>query len=200
MSQLAFFMRLAISGVPGTGKSTLGKLIAEYTTLEYFPEIENIVLQEMGFSSYAELAAKKGDPKGIIEHFFVSLYRKIEEESKRNEYVTDKCLLDMGARWFGRMWSGATPEQHDEVRRVMERMAEGRFYDKIIYLPLVMDRATEAGSFSRTTDTNARYQRSLILQGLFSEYKVTFREYDFKFSDPPEKVISDLGLNDFKRS
>lgn len=59
-------MRIAISGVPGTGKSTLGRFLAEHTTLEYISEIEDIVIAEMGFKSGRELQKVKGDA-GMIE-------------------------------------------------------------------------------------------------------------------------------------
>lgn len=191
-------MRLAISGVPGTGKSTLCKLIAEHTKLELIPEIEDVVIKEIGYNNGLELYnAKKDD--GMIEWFFISLDRKIKEETEKDNYVTDKCLLDCGARWFARMWQGVTDEHHDRVREAMKKMVEEKFYDKIIYLPLHLNRQVHDDGV-RTTDLNLRYQRSLILKGLFYEYKVDFTSYEFKFSDPPDKVINELGLNEFKNT
>ena len=61
-------MRVVISGVQGTGKSTLGRFLANHTTLEYIPEIEEVVIAELGFKSGRELHKVKGDA-GMIDWF-----------------------------------------------------------------------------------------------------------------------------------
>jgi len=81
----------------------------------------------------------------------------------------------------------------------MKRASEEKVYDRIIYLPLDLNRPV-VDDGRRTTDLVARYQRSLILQGLLSEYEFGKVEiYKFDFKDPPEKVIKDLGLEQFKK-
>lgn len=190
-------MRIAISGVPGTGKSTLGRLIAKHTSLEYIPEIEDIVIAEMGYKNGCELYKARGDA-GMIDWFFLSLDRAIKEHTQRDNYVADKCFLDYGARWFANMWGGATRAQHDQVREAMRDMVEEKFYDRIIYLSLNQNLEV-ADDGLRTTDANLRYQRSILLKGLFSEYEVELAPYQFKFSDAPSKVIDDLALGAFKR-
>ena len=71
-------------------------------------------------------------------------------------------------------------------------------YDRIIYLPLHLNREVEDDG-ARTTKLEVRYQRSLILRGLLVEYDVDIEPYQFDFSDSPEKVISDLKLEDFRK-
>ncbi len=190
-------MRVVISGVQGTGKSTLGRFLANHTTLEYIPEIEEVVIAELGFKSGRELHKVKGDA-GMIDWFFVSLDRAIKEHTQRESYIADKCFLDYGARWFANMWQGATPGQHQRVRDSMRRMVEEKYYDKIIYLPLNFNLQVEDDGL-RTTDLELRYKRSLLLKGLFCEYGVKLEPYSFNFSDSPDKVVSELGLEPFKR-
>lgn len=191
------FMRIAITGVPGTGKTTLTKLIGEYTTLEVIPEIENVVMQEMGFADVIKLRDARGIP-GLIDNFFRSLDRKIHEETTRNHFVADKTVFDMGARWFGRMWPDATSKQHDQVREAMVACAHQKRYDMLFYLPLHSERAVHDNSL-RTSDFYLRYQRDLLLRGLLSEHNVAYTPYEFSFTDNPLKVISDLRLDAFKR-
>lgn len=190
-------MRISISGVPGTGKSTLGRFLAKNTTLEYIPEIEDVVIAEMGFKSGRELQKVKGN-SGMIDWFFISLDRAIKEHTQKDNYVADKCFLDYGARWFAHMWQGATPAQHQKVRDSMRKMVDEKYYDRIIYLPLKPSLLVEDDGL-RTTDLELRYKRSLLLKGLFSEYDVKLESYLFKFSDSPDKVISELGLESFRR-
>ena len=190
-------MRIVITGVPGTGKTTLCNLIAGNTTLKLIPEIETVVMNKMGFSNANELYQRLGD-KGMIDWFSEFLDEKIKLDLSEQNYVADKSLFDCGARWFARMWKGATEEQHEKVREAMSEVSKG-VYDKILYLPLHMKRETGEG-YGRTQDKNLRYQRGLILQGLFGEYKVPFESYEFSFTDSPEKVIKDLGLEGFKKS
>ncbi len=80
----------------------------------------------------------------------------------------------------------------------MQDMADSRPYNTIIYLPLHFDRSTDYGA-GRTTDLNLRFKRSLLIKGIFSEYRIPYVEYDFKFSDPVEKVIKDLNLEKFRK-
>ena len=68
-------MKLAISGVPGTGKTTLTKLIAENTDLLLRPEIEDVVLLEMGYKTGRELIMDKGD-EGFLCGFLNLLNEK----------------------------------------------------------------------------------------------------------------------------
>ena len=189
-------MRIAVSGVPGTGKTTLCKTISKNTVLEIIPEIENGVLREEGYSSWRELFEKRGS-EGMIDIFFLSLKRKISIEKEKSNFVSDKSGFDCGARWFSRMWAGATSEQHGLVRSAMESFSE--VYDKVVYLPLKPDREVFRDS-ERTADFNLRYQRNLILSGLFYQYNVKPIEYDFNFSDSSDKVLKDLGLEEFKRN
>ncbi len=190
-------MRIALSGAPGTGKTTLGNLLGKYTSLEYFEETEDKIIEEIGYKNIQDLIQHKGVP-GLIDNFFLSVERKMQEEREKDNYVTDKSMIDMGARWFGRLWKEATPEQHDQVRAAMNAFAGTKVYDKVIYLPLYLARSVEDDG-RRTTETELRYQRSLIIQGLNVQYDMRAQPYEFLFSDPPEKVISDLDLNDFRK-
>ncbi len=96
-------MKIALSGAPGTGKSTLGRLIAENTCLEYIPEVEDIVAQQDGFKHTGEIRDKLG-PAGLIDNFFRSLEIKLRIERETAQFVADKCLADWGARWFANLW------------------------------------------------------------------------------------------------
>ena len=130
--------------------------------------------------------------------FFKSLKRKVEEDNLPH-YVADKTVFDMGARWFAHMpKGGATEEQHEEVIRAMRECAEKSIYDRIIYLPLDFSRSV-ADDGLRTTEQYLRYKRDLLLKGALSQFGVSVETYDFKFTDSPEKVLNDLGLNQVKR-
>ena len=76
---------------------------------------------------------KKG-VEGLIENFFISLNRKTDEEKNKDNYVTDKSMFDVGARWFGRLCEGTTSQQHDRVRAAMQEFAQQKIYDRVIYL------------------------------------------------------------------
>ena len=185
-------MRIAISGAPGTGKTTLCNLIGQHTSLECLPEVEERVAVEMGYRDTGHLIKERGR-EGLLENFFLSLEKKVREERGMDNYVTDKTVWDVGARWFGRLWEGTTKEQHNRMREVMREFSQEKVYDKIIYLPLLKDRVVKDDGL-RTTDFEIRYQRSLLIQGLLASYDVDFTPYDFKFSDLPEKVLKNLGL------
>lgn len=188
-------MRIALSGAPGTGKTTLGKLITKETCLDYIPEIEDVIAQEDGYTHTGQIRDVLGH-EGLIDNFFRSLKRKREIEAGKENFITDKCMLDLGARWFANMWEGTTKEQHDEVRRQMRLMASENHYDRIIYMPFHFDRETDYG-MGRTTDTNLRYKRSILIKGLAQEFGVNLAPYEYLFSDEPLKVVRDLNLEAF---
>lgn len=190
-------MKLAISGVPGAGKSTLVKLLGEHTTLQVVPEVENVVLAEMGYRDMKHLYEEKGSV-GMIENFFLALDRKVKTEQTETHFVCDKSVYDVGARWFGRMWKEATPEQHERVMEVMAQSVKTGLYERVIFLPHHPERVL-SGNDARTQDTNVIFQRDLILRGILSRYGVKTEVYEFSFSDKPAKVISDLGLTAYSR-
>lgn len=190
-------MRLGITGVPGSGKTTLTNLIGTNTNLAVLQEVENVVLREMGYEHLTHLVEAKGVP-GLIENFFLSLDRKKEFETVSSHFVCDKTVFDYGARWFARMWKEATPQEHEKVRQAMADYARQGIYDKIIHLPFHPERAL-SGNDHRTQDMNLLYKRDLVLRGLFSHYGVKVEEYEFDFRDSPLKVLNDLGLSEFAK-
>jgi len=102
-------MGITLSGAPGTGKTTLKTLIGKYTTLKKFRETEERVAEKiMGFKSVSELIKTKGIP-GAINNFFISMIEKEREDRTNKPYIADKSIYDMGARWFGRLWTGTFP-------------------------------------------------------------------------------------------
>lgn len=183
-------MKISITGVAGTGKTTLGKLIEEHTSLRYIPDINDITLNEMGCASGGELFNKRGE-EGMIDWHMKTIAAKIKSDIEENDYVADKSVFDFGARWFARFYPGSKGENHEVILNAMKKGVG--LYDKIIFLPLDIDRQVEDNSM-RTLDPYQRMKFDFILRGLYSIHKQIFQEYNFNFSDSPEKVIKELGL------
>ncbi|MDO8460029.1 MAG: AAA family ATPase [Nanoarchaeota archaeon] len=184
-------MRVAITGTAGTGKTTLGNLISSNTSLTYIPDINDIVLREMGYESGTHLFKERGE-EGMIEWHMNAIKSKIESDTERDKYIADKSIFDFGARWFARMYSSAKKQNHEYVLSCLEKGKD--LYDKIIFLPLDFNRSV-ANDGMRTTDLFQRFKFNIVLQGLYKEFKVNIEEYDFDFASPPEKVIRDLKLD-----
>ncbi|MGY4884249.1 MAG: AAA family ATPase [Nanobdellota archaeon] len=183
-------MKIAITGVAGTGKTTLGKLIEKHTSLKYIPDINDVTLTEMGYQSGSELFEKRGE-EGMIDWHMRTIRDKIKSDIEKENYVVDKTVFDFGARWFARFYKSSEKENHELILNCMEKGKN--LYDRIIFLPLDLNRDVEDNNM-RTTDPYQRKKFDFILRGLYSHYKQAFEEYNFHFSDPPEKVIKELGL------
>jgi hypothetical protein len=183
-------MKIAITGVGGTGKTTLGKLIEKHTSLKYIPDINDVTLNEMGYKSGGELFEKRGE-EGMIDWHMRTIAAKIKSDIEEDNYIVDKSIFDFGARWFSRFYSSSKEENHQIILNSMKKGVG--LYDRIIFLPLDLSRQI-ADNNMRTTDPYQRLRFDFILRGLYSHYKETFQEYIFNFSDSPEKVIKELEL------
>ncbi len=185
-------MKIAVSGVGGAGKSTLCKRIAQSTNVPLMPDWMDTVLEEMRVKSGKELAEKQGEP-GVIAWYIRALERKVEEDKKWEQFITDKSVLDHGARWYARKFASATPEQYMQVEQLLN---EGiTVYDRIIFIPLnPLNMQTEDNAL-RVTDIKHRAIIDILTRGLAQKYNTDLDSYIFNFQDAPEKVLTDLGLD-----
>ena len=147
-------MRIAITGVAGTGKTTLGRLISSKTSLEYIHDVNDTVLNRMGYENGGALFNARGQEGMImIDWHMKAIAAKIESDRTRDNYVNEKGVFDFGARWFARMYPEAK-ESHYET--ILSAMNQGtNLYDKIIFLPLNLERGVEDNGM-RTTDPMQR--------------------------------------------
>lgn len=190
-------MKIAVSGVAGTGKTTLCKLLGKHTFLNFVPDINDIVLKEMGFESGSQLFDKRGK-EGILEWHKLSMEAKVEHDLQEDNYIVDKSILDFFARWYARV-QNPPKDLGERVESLIESSTKIVEYDKIIYLPLNLNLSVEDNGM-RTTDPQQRIKFDLILRGLSSKYNFSMQEYDFLFSDSPEKVLKDLNLYHLKKN
>jgi len=187
--------RIAISGTAGTGKTTLGKLISRFIGPEFVPDINDVVLKEMGYESGKQLFDERGQ-EGHIDWHIRAIQAKIDHDEQHNDYVADKSVYDFGARSLVRIYPngrelGINDEQHEIV---MDALQRGRnLYDRVIFMPLV-DRPVEDNNM-RTTDVKQRFRFNVVLLGLYSAFDVPIETYDFNFSDAPDKVLKDLSFS-----
>ncbi len=191
-------MRIAISGVAGTGKTTLCKLISSETGLEFVPDINDVVLNEMGYEDDRELYDKRGD-EGHIDWHIRAIIAKINHDVAKDNYVADKSVFDFAARSLVRIYPnrrefGINDEQHGII---MDALQKGiHLYDRIFYMPLG-DRPVEDNKM-RTVDSKQRFRFNVALLGLYSAFGVDIEPYSFDFSDSPSKVLKDLGIEDVR--
>ncbi len=184
-------MRVAITGVGGTGKSTLGRLISNNTCLDYIHDVNDTVLiEDMGYLNGNDLFNKKGE-EGMIDWHMRAMTAKLESD-RRDNYVTEKTVFDFGTRWFARMYPSSKKVNHDVI---LDGIAQGAsLYDRIIFLPLNLERKVEDNSL-RNVDSLWRLRFEWILRGMYQQHGVDYLEYDFDFSSPPKQVIKDLNLD-----
>lgn len=184
-------MRIAVSGVAGSGKTTLCKLIADNTGLSFMPDWMDIVLKEIGFENGQQLSKERGE-QGVIEWYIRSMERKVDEDRRQRTFIADKSVLDHGARWYARKFPSATPEQYMLIDRLL---VEGiGLYSRIIFLPLSDLNSKAEDNKLRDTDYKHRKMTDLIIRGLAAQYSAQMFSYNFRFQDSPENVMASLGL------
>ena len=187
-------MRIAVSGTAGTGKTTLCRLIANNAGLEFVPDINDVVLREMGYENGRQLYEQRGQD-GMIDWHIRSIFAKINQDEQNDDYVCDKSIFDFAARSLVRIYPnerefGINDEQHGIIIGALQRGTS--IYDRIFYMPL-RDRPVEDNNM-RTIDNKQRFRFNVSLLGLYSVFGIPIEPYDFNFSDSPEKVLKELGL------
>jgi deoxyadenosine/deoxycytidine kinase len=183
-------MRIAITGVGGTGKTTLGKLIEQHTDLRYINDRNDDVLLEMGYESGDALFKGRGE-EGMVDWHVRGLANKIEKDEIQDNYILEKTVIDSVARWFLRMSPEAKQCHHEAFFNAMRRAND--IYDRIIFLPLDLSREIVDNGM-RTTDPLYRQRFDWMLRGVYDASGIDIEKYDFDFSKDPKEVIKDLGL------
>jgi len=123
--------KVALCGVPGTGKTPLAKAISELYTLPLI------------YQGSKELRQMTGNPRGLpafprmnevqrMEWQIEFIKYRLEKESQYSEYVLDACALDYMV-WY-RMCSWLVPFDHKSPTEQL-LITAARQYDYIFYLP-----------------------------------------------------------------
>jgi predicted ATPase len=84
-------MRIYLSGAHSCGKSTLANYIANRYQLPLLTEAARIVLSEKEL----RLDTLRSDLDLVDEYQAAVFHRQLQQETEQNEFVSDRCLLDV---------------------------------------------------------------------------------------------------------
>ncbi|MDX2192855.1 MAG: shikimate kinase [Gemmatimonadales bacterium] len=137
---------VVLVGLPGAGKSTVGRLAAEALRTEY-RDIDRMVEQKMSMP-IARIFAAHGEPK----------FRQLEREFASQALAGPPAVIAPGAGWI------AQPGALEEAR------AAGAF---LVYLRCLEETATKRAALSAV---DARPMLSGVMVNPFTRMKELFRE------------------------
>ena len=155
-------MRVAITGTPCTGKSTLAKQLATKMEWQYIPETFASLFDEQG--GYIQ------PPSVLAVQMDKVLMLKRQLEFKHVDTVSDRCSADLFILWLSRGFS-----KHKQVAEFADKCRDYlRHYDAFIYLPwgvLPLEQLEEGESgCKRNMDQWTQFYNNSALIGLIMQW------------------------------
>lgn len=155
-------MRVAITGTPCTGKSTLAKQLATKMDWQYIPETFASLFDEQG--SYIQ------PPSALAVEMDKVLMLKRQLELKHIDTVSDRCSADLFILWLSRGFS-----KHKQVAGFADKCRDYlSHYDAFIYLPwgvLPLEQLKEGESgCKRNMDPWMQFYNNSALIGLIMQW------------------------------
>lgn len=188
-------MRIAITGVPSTGKTSLSRAVAEHLGVTYMEE-----------QPLLDAAFKYCDDNNLplttryLPNFTTEdvmhwqrgfLKAKYEFDKTHTEYVADGCPLLTITYVLTTCHGTFTKEEVDEAYNNLLAMAKS--YDVIYQLPFGVLPIVDDGR--RTTSHNFHRMQDLVLRGLFDLHSEEINAFEIPSTDFEERfnlVVSDI--------
>ncbi len=154
-------MKIAISGSVSTGKTTLGKALADKLGVAFIEEnLETI---------FRVTQAEKNDPTKRAKLMMKCLERKRALELKEQSFVVDRCPVDILNFWFA-----FNLHTKVDTQPIYERCREDMaLYDRVVLLPygvLPIDRESADGGLVRSNNPWGQLQGSALISGFAHHY------------------------------
>ena len=178
--------KIAVSGGPSIGKSTLIKHLAPYLNYQIIPEMGDIVLSELGFNGYGSVPTDEQRRQIRIE----MLNRKINLESSSEKFISDKSSVDYLAHWLIRALSNAPQDETDFYFQTVKK--NSGIYDLVIIPPLGKFKIEKLDR--RSTNLHEQYLIHTLIKGIYKEFGINWVDYSLNLNDSSEKVAKDLGI------
>jgi len=154
-------MKIAISGAVSTGKTTLGKALAESLDVTFIEEnLGDIFVLPEG---------EKTGPQKRAEGFFRTLEAKREQELTQQSFVVDRCPIDLLNFWFG-ISLHRSVDSDEFLDRCVECLDD---YDYLILMPygvLPLEQKENSPLSKRRMDKWAQLLGSCRIHGFARHY------------------------------
>jgi broad specificity phosphatase PhoE/nicotinamide riboside kinase len=168
--------RLALSGSSGTGKSTLGRRLADALGVPFLEERMRIRLQSgldlhgLDLSDFRRLLVELWEEQDALEH------------EARDGFVADRSVADHAAFWihYGMIHDRAATEPWME--RLLARLPD---YDRVLLFPWGVLPLADDGV--RSTNRWAQFQFQVTLEGLLARHL------------PPERLLAVPAVDDLEQ-
>lgn len=151
--------RIAISGSAGTGKTTLGRRLAEELGVPFLEERMRRRLED-GFDVHSLTLA---DWRALVEGDWQA--QRAEEERCARGFVADRSSLDYAAFW---LHYGLHDERAETERFLARAFAEALRYDRIVVCPWGGPPIVHDGVRSTNRWTQLRFQA--LVEGLLERF------------------------------
>lgn len=178
--------RIAISGGPSIGKTTLMNHLNSYLNYQIIPETGDVILNERGFSGYGSVPTDEMRREIRIE----MLNRKIKMETSCEKFISDKSSVDYLAHWLIRAMQKAPQNENDFYFETVKK--HSGIYDLVIIPPI--GRLGIEKLDRRSTNPYEQYHIHTSIKGIYDELGIDWVEYSLNLNDSPEKVAKDLGI------
>lgn len=172
-------LKIAVSGFPGTGKTTLVKAISERFSLPVINEemapiakAEEIYRRASRHLQAEELPALK---KNLIESFLMRDKKRSEAYLVQNAFVADRCEVDLLNWWLVRFGTGR--QEVDEVTSFLLKNFQKKMqqFDLIIITPISppFDRSPNEQGVARKVDFTTHVLSTAVTSGLIQTFSKT---------------------------
>ncbi|MBO8138725.1 MAG: ATP-binding protein [Desulfotomaculum sp.] len=125
-------MRIGICGAPGTGKTTLSKIVAEELKLPHIEEQARVAARQLGITRPSRDI--KNNPQLGLAYELLCLVMQLESEDKyKRSFVSDRTVIDIAVYW--RKWYSINSPS--SLNRSIFELCRRRskLYNLVVYIP-----------------------------------------------------------------
>ena len=119
-------IKITVTGVGGSGKTTLSGKLADNLSIPLIPEIGRLLCAELGYERIGEVPDQEGFKRMALE-------RQIAAEKEHASYVADRCVIDCWVLW--QRWNICSAMSYDTEAIYRTVAGHAPIYSHIVYLP-----------------------------------------------------------------